>query len=115
MLKIGQLVLAGGDWFGRRLMSREWVTQSTTPIVAIGQSRSYGYHWYMGAAVPSGGSQRHPWVGGFLSGWGGQRLFVLPELDLAVAINCGNYGKSLQEQNNVTGAILVAVVLPLVS
>lgn len=113
MLKAGQLVLAGGDWFGRRLVSREWIAQSTTPIVAIDQSRSYGYHWYMGAAVPSGGSRRHRWVGGF--GWGGQRLFVLPELDLVVAINCGNYGRSLREQNNVTGAILVAVVLPLVS
>jgi CubicO group peptidase (beta-lactamase class C family) len=113
MLKIGQLVLAGGDWQGRRLVPQDWVTKSTTPIVAIGPSRSYGYHWYMGDAVPSGGSQRHPWVGGF--GWGGQRLFVLPGLDLVVAINCGNYGKSIREQNDVTGAILVAVVLPLVS
>ena len=113
MLKVGQLVLAGGEWLGRRFVSKEWVTKSTTPIVAIDQSRSYGYHWYMGNVAPSGGSQRRHWIGGF--GWGGQRLFVLPELDLVVAINCGNYRKSGREQNEVTGAILVAVVLPLVS
>jgi len=113
MLKVGQLVLAGGDWSGRRLVPTEWVKKITTPIVGIDRYRSYGYHWYMGDVGPPGGSQQHHWIGGI--GWGGQRLFVVPDLDLVIAINCGNYDRSPQEQNRVTSTIFVAVVLPLVS
>lgn len=113
MLKLGQLVLAGGDWLGRRLVPEAWVKTITTPVVAIDQYRSYGYHWYMGDVVPSGGSQPQHWVGGI--GWGGQRLYALPDLELVIAITCGNYGKSGREQSRVTGTIFAGVVLPLVS
>jgi CubicO group peptidase (beta-lactamase class C family) len=113
MLKVGKLVLAGGDWLGRRLVAAEWVKRITTPIVGIDRSRSYGYHWYMGNVAPVGGSQSHHWIGGI--GWGGQRLFVFPDLELVIAINCGNYRKSPEEQNRVSGTIIAAVVLPLVS
>lgn len=113
MLKLGQLLLAGGDWQGRQLVRTEWVRTITTPRVEIDQYRSYGYHWYMGDVAAAGQSQRHHWIGGF--GWGGQRLFVVPDLDLVVGMNCGNYRESPEEQNRVTGAIFIAVVLPLVS
>ena len=112
MLKIGELVLAGGAWQGRRLVPADWVTRITTPLVRIDAARQYGFHWYVGEVAAAGRSQRHRWFGGI--GWGGQRLYVLPDLDLVVGINCGNYRKTGREQNAVTGAILVAVVLPLV-
>jgi len=113
MLKIGQLVLATGAWQSRQLVPAAWVEKITTPIVEADRYRSYGYHWYMGDVVPAGQSRPRHWIGGF--GWGGQRLFVLPDLDLVIAINCGNSRKSLEEQNRVTGSLLMAVVLPLVS
>jgi CubicO group peptidase (beta-lactamase class C family) len=113
MLKAGQLILAGGNWNGRQLVPREWVNRITTPSIAINRNRSFGYHWYMGNVTPTGRSRQHYWIGGI--GWGGQRLFVVPDLDLVVAMNCGNYRKSLDEQNHVTGAIFAGVVLPLVS
>ena len=113
MLKIGQLVLAKGAWQSRQLVPAAWVERITTPTVEIDRYRSYGYHWYMGDAVPAEQSRPHHWIGGI--GWGGQRLFVVPDLDLVIAINCGNYGKSPEEQNRVTGSIFIAVVLPLVS
>jgi CubicO group peptidase (beta-lactamase class C family) len=113
MLKIGQLVLARGVWQGRRLVPAAWVEMITTPIVEIDRYRSYGYHWYMGDVTPAGQSMPHRWIGGF--GWGGQRLFLLPDLELVIAINCGNYGKSPEEQNRIAGSLFVAVVLPLVS
>jgi hypothetical protein len=49
-------------------------------------------------------------VGGI--GWGGQRLFVFPALDLVVAMNCGNYCKSGLEQNRVNTVVLTEVMLP---
>src|SRR5262249_22752863 len=113
MSKIGQLVLDKGGWEGRQLVPAAWVEKIITPVIEIDRYRSYGCHWYMGDVVPAGQSTPHHWIGGF--GWGGQRLFVLPDLDLVIAINCGNYSKSPEEQNRVTGSLFIAVVLPLIA
>ena len=43
----------------------------------------YGYQWWLGRSLLSGHDL--PLIAGF--GNGGQRLFVVPELDLVVAIN----------------------------
>ena len=85
MLKIGQLVLAGGKWQSRQLVPAAWVKKITMPTVEIDRYVSYGYHWYLGDVAAAGQSKQHHWIGGF--GWGGQRLFVLPDLDLVIAIN----------------------------
>ena len=108
MLKVGQLALAGGTWNGKQVVPADWVKRATTPVVAIDRGRSYGYHWYMGD-IATGTTSQH-WVGGI--GWGGQRLWAFPALDLVVAMNCGNYGKSGLEQSRVASAIIAETVLP---
>jgi CubicO group peptidase (beta-lactamase class C family) len=110
MLKFGQLVLAGGRWNGMQIVPSDWVKRATTPLVAIDRGRSYGYHWYTGEAIAGTPPRSHPWVAGI--GWGGQRLFVLPTLDLVVAINCGNYRKPGMEQSRIAGVLLAEIVLP---
>lgn len=110
MLKIGQLVLAGGTWNDRQIVPADWIKRVTTPMVATGGGLSYGYQWYMGEVSAGTPPQPHRWMGGI--GWGGQRLFVLPSLDLVVAINCGNYHQSLSEQAGVVRALVTEVVLP---
>ena len=108
MLKIGQLALAGGAWQGRQLVPADWVKRITTPVVTIEGPRSYGYHWYIFDNTVAG--QRQHWFGGI--GWGGQKLYVFPELDLVVAMNCGNYRKPGMEQNRINMAVLSDVVFP---
>jgi CubicO group peptidase (beta-lactamase class C family) len=110
MLKVGRLVLARGIWNGREVVPTDWVKRVITPVVGIADGRRYGYQWYLGAIMAGSPPQRCDWVGGI--GWGGQRLQVFPKLDLVVAQNCGNYGKSGQEQTRVTNAVLTEVVLP---
>jgi len=110
MLKIGQLVLAGGAWNGMQIVPSDWVKRATTPLVAIDGGRRYGYHWYTGEAVAGTPPRSHPWVAGI--GWGGQRLFVVPGLDLVVAMNCGNYRKPGMEQSRIAGVLLGEIVLP---
>jgi len=110
MLKIGQLALAGGSWNGMQIVPSDWVKRATTPLVAIDRGRGYGYHWYTGEAIAGTPARSHPWVAGI--GWGGQRLFVLPDLDLVVAINCGNYNKPIMEQSRIAGVLLSEIVLP---
>ena len=110
MLKVGEILLAGGSWNGGRLVPDEWVERAATAVVTIDHGRSYGYHWYMGDLAAGAATQPLHWVGGI--GWGGQRLFVFLGLDLVVAMNCGNYRKPGSEQSGVNGIVLTEVVLP---
>jgi CubicO group peptidase (beta-lactamase class C family) len=91
LARIGQLILNRGQWEGRPIVPAEWLEKSFRPYFAVDEFRRYGYFWYMGD-LPYGSPPNRPiahWIGAF--GYGGQRLFVLPELDIAVAITAGNY------------------------
>jgi CubicO group peptidase (beta-lactamase class C family) len=107
LLKVGQLALAGGAWQARQIVPAAWVKRCITPAVHM-ERRSYGYHWYIYDNMVAG--QRQYWYGGI--GWGGQKLYVFPGLDLVVAMNCGNYSKPGKEQNDVNVAVLNEVVFP---
>ncbi len=48
-------------------------------------------------------------------GWGGQRLFLVPALGLAVAMNAGNYRKPGSEQRRIANALMSELVLPALS
>ena len=92
LARIGQLVLDNGAAGGRQVIPSNWLAQCFVPRFSVDEQRRYGYQWYVGDF--EFGSRRAPrlerWVGCF--GNGGQRLWVMPELDLVVAITAGNYG-----------------------
>ena len=106
LLKVGELVLAGGEWDGRQVVPPDWVKRATTPKIGDVFGGSYGYQWYMGDFVA--GARTLHWLAGI--GWGGQRLVAYPALDLVAAINCGNYGKSGAEQSRIVRAVLDTVL-----
>jgi CubicO group peptidase (beta-lactamase class C family) len=110
MLKVGQIALAHGIWNGKQVVPAQWVKSVMTAVVSIDRGRSYGYQWYMGDLAAGTPPDALHWEGGI--GWGGQRLFEIPALDLVVAMNCGNYCKSGLEQNRVNTVVLTEVVLP---
>jgi CubicO group peptidase (beta-lactamase class C family) len=91
LARIGQLILNRGAWDGRQVVPTDWLDKSLQSYVTCDQFRRYGYFWYSGD-VRHESLPNHPimhWVGAF--GYGGQRLFVLPGLDLVAAITAGNY------------------------
>jgi CubicO group peptidase (beta-lactamase class C family) len=108
MLKVGELVLAGGAWTGRQVVPSDWVKRATIPVVANVFGGSYGYQWYISDLAM--GTRTLHLVGGI--GWGGQRLVVFPALDLVVAMNCGNYRKPGAEQSRIGRAVITDIVLP---
>ena len=59
--------------------------RAITAVVAIDRGRRYGYHWYMGDVTADAPPKVLHWVGGI--GWGGQRLFAFPVLDLVGGVN----------------------------
>jgi CubicO group peptidase (beta-lactamase class C family) len=92
LARIGVAMLNGGAYRGRAVIPAAWLSACLTPAVAMPDGRSYGYQWYLGG-VPmddgSGGVRSEPTVNAL--GNGGQRLALVPRLDLVVAVTAGNY------------------------
>jgi len=87
MAKIGQLVLAGGRWNDRQVVSKAWIETSTAPKLKATDDQSYGYLWWLGRSRLNG--REIQWVGAL--GRGGQSIRIVPELDLVVVVTAGYY------------------------
>jgi CubicO group peptidase (beta-lactamase class C family) len=87
MAKIGQLVLAGGRWDGRQIVSKGWIEASTASLIKATDDQDYGYLWWGGHAKAHRRTVR--WIGAL--GRGGQSIRIVPELDLVVAVTAGYY------------------------
>jgi CubicO group peptidase (beta-lactamase class C family) len=87
MAKIGQLVLAGGRWNDRQVVSKAWIETSTAAKLTATDDQSYGYLWWLGRSRLNGRDIQ--WVGAL--GRGGQSIRIVPELDLVVVVTAGYY------------------------
>jgi CubicO group peptidase (beta-lactamase class C family) len=109
MAKIGQLVLAGGLWNDRRIVSKAWIDASMTPRIEATSDFSYGYLWWLGRS-PFNGREVH-WDGAL--GRGGQSIRIVPELDLVVVVTAGYYQdyrpQAFEVQSGVFKDVLRAV------
>jgi CubicO group peptidase (beta-lactamase class C family) len=85
-MKIGQLMLNGGLWQGRRILSRDFVARASSPLYHL-RGITYGYLWW-GIDYPYKDRTVHAF---FAGGAGGQTVMVIPALDLIVATYAGNY------------------------
>src|SRR5437660_3010970 len=83
MAKIGQLVLAGGRWNDRQIVSKAWIETSTALKLKATNNQSYGYLWWLGRSQHNG--RVVTWIGAL--GRGGQAMRIVPELDLVVMVN----------------------------
>jgi CubicO group peptidase (beta-lactamase class C family) len=100
LARIGLLVLNRGEWQGRQIVSRRWIAESTRRHVATQTGLGYGYQWWRGSVVRAG--RRIDIV--FASGTGGQRLFIVPELNMVAVVTAKVFG-------NRTGPSAAAGVL----
>jgi CubicO group peptidase (beta-lactamase class C family) len=107
LLKIGRMLLDHGEWQGRQIVPAEWVAQSLRPHIATGNGLSYGYQWWTGSL--DWRDRKLAWSAAF--GNGGQRLFVVPDLDVALVITAGAYNDPAiaGTVNELFGQIIAAV------
>jgi CubicO group peptidase (beta-lactamase class C family) len=106
LARIGQLVLAGGTWQGRRVVSREWLERATRSQVSNPDGPDYGYQWWCGDFHHHGKADA-----AFLaSGHGGQALFGLPGRGAVVVIAQDVFDNPVGPLNGL--AILGRYVLP---
>jgi CubicO group peptidase (beta-lactamase class C family) len=85
-MKLAQIMMDGGTWRGRRIVSREWAARATSSLYRIGE-RGYGYFWW---------SQEYPYKDRkvrafYAAGNGGQIAMAFPELKLVICFWGGNY------------------------
>jgi CubicO group peptidase (beta-lactamase class C family) len=92
LLKIGRMMLDRGRWQGRQVVPVEWVAESIRPHIATGTGpgTGYGYFWWTGTVDWQG--KELAWSAAV--GNGGQRLFLVPALDLAVVMTAGAYNNA---------------------
>jgi CubicO group peptidase (beta-lactamase class C family) len=87
MAKIGRLVLAGGRWNDRQIVSKAWLDDSMTPRLEATGPYFYGYLWWLGRSLHDG--REIHWSAAL--GRGGQWIRVVPDLDLVVVATAGYY------------------------
>jgi CubicO group peptidase (beta-lactamase class C family) len=108
--KIGQLLLSDGAWNGRQVIPPDWIMQSVIPryqaVGYFGGTLFYGYQWWMGRSLAEGKEVR--WIAAF--GWGGQRIVVIPELDMVVMMTSGLFGRPKEGLAQLD--ILANVIIP---
>jgi len=80
MARIGQLVLQGGTWKGRRVVSEGWLAES----MKVRANGDYGYYWWIHDEGRVYGAK----------GAGGQMIFIVPELDIVVVMTCDSSSQS---------------------
>ncbi len=82
MLKIGYLYLNHGIWNGDTIVDPDYVSICTKAHTDGGKphNEKYGYNWWV--------TQNNGYDAYFAGGYGGQFIYVIPDLDLVVAITC---------------------------
>lgn len=84
LLKIGDLVLAGGTYRGARIVSKEWIDAMTSDHTSIPKlPQRYGYLWWVHQIEAPQLPRTRLW---WAQGNGGNLLMVLPELKSVIAI-----------------------------
>jgi len=105
MAKLGYLFLNGGIWEGERIVSQEWVEESTKKHVTRSPSVGYGYQWWLLTYRMDSET-----VDAFhADGWGGQRIIVFPSLGMVVVFTGGNYVGAEPSNDIISRHILPAL------
>ncbi|HEV2817931.1 MAG TPA: serine hydrolase domain-containing protein [Allosphingosinicella sp.] len=106
-LKLGQLMLNGGSWQGRRILDPAFAAAATSPRYHLANV-FYGYLWWI---------EDFPYkdriVRSFSArGAGGNLVTVVPALDLVIATMAGNYFS--RTQIDYTNPLIPRSILPAV-
>jgi CubicO group peptidase (beta-lactamase class C family) len=111
MVKVGRMMLQDGRWEGRRVIPAAWVRTSIQPHARVQPDPKcggqYGYFWWLQAGCPLNPPQ--PWASAI--GNGGQRIALVPALQLVIVVTAGLYNVPGQRQvgNAVVERLIAAV------
>jgi len=112
MARVGLLMGRGGDWCGKRIVSKSWVDESTRRISDTnrdGGTSGYGYLWWVGT---DGRQLGATFTGHTFSARGlrGQYMIVNPAEDLVIVHRVDTDAKGLQVRPGQFAALAQAIV-----
>jgi len=91
LTKIGLLFLNDGMWESNQIITPDWINSSQYEHVASTENfipnALYGYYWWLTNFTINGTSHKCF----FAAGWGDQYMFIIPDLDMIIEFNSGNY------------------------
>jgi CubicO group peptidase (beta-lactamase class C family) len=102
LAKIGELYLHGGEWYGKRIVSADWIHASVSPHIDAREGFKYGYLWWL---LPYG-QHELAWIA---RGFGGQRLIVFPDEHLIVTSTAWHILKDASIEFDVVKELLPGV------
>ncbi len=106
LARFGLLFLREGQWRDRRIVSSEWVRESTATHSQIGAASGYGYMWWTGTKAgfyPGVNVKDHSYRA---SGWGGHKIFVLPYRNLVIVHRVNTDWKGKMVSSGQIGRLL---------
>ncbi|UCD36737.1 MAG: serine hydrolase [Fidelibacterota bacterium] len=86
LARLGQLCLDKGVWAGQRILPEDWMELSSREWIEATAGHYYGFLWWLRPSSGVPGFRLRSKSIYFGSGYGGQKLFVVPEYDLVVAV-----------------------------
>jgi CubicO group peptidase (beta-lactamase class C family) len=106
MARFGQLFLQGGVWNGQRILSEEWIEESTTSYSDAGGAGGYGYMWWVAArgfhlpnvSLPDGSYSAR--------GYNGHFIVVIPDLEVVVVHRVDTFVAENVVGDNEFGSLL---------
>lgn len=106
LARVGQMVLDGGRWQGKQIVSEAWVREMIRPVVTTTDGRGYGYLWWHNTFYIDGRAMQTS----YMSGNGGNKVYVFPEERIVVVFTSSFYGNMRGHQEKED--ILVRYLLP---
>ncbi len=82
MARFGLLYLRNGLWGQNRIISKEWIDESTTAYSDLGQEGGFGYMWEVSINGKPGDLIKYDFY--WKTGYGGHMVLVVPKMDLVL-------------------------------
>jgi CubicO group peptidase (beta-lactamase class C family) len=108
LTKIGLLYLQGGVWNGDRLLPADWTELSSKEWIWAG-GNYYGFLWWLRPSSSMPGFRMPSKDIYFASGYGGQKLFVVPDYNMVVAFY-GNDSWAKEDDDRVPHFIMYNIL-----
>ncbi|MBC9795092.1 serine hydrolase domain-containing protein [Sinomicrobium weinanense] len=93
LARFGLLYLNKGEWQGKQIIPKDWIRESTSKQIETNEDGDYGYLWWI-----KDYRYKNKTVKGFeASGNGGNKIVVIPELDIVMILTGSAYGSEYVE------------------
>ncbi len=111
MAKFGMLYLNNGRWENKQIIPEDWVKASSIKQVGLDNNQDYGYlFWIKKLTNKTTGKSYYTYRA---DGAGGQKIVVIPELDMVIVVTANEYSSSSKGASD-TQTLIEDYVIPAV-